>query len=1201
MMIENCVAVLKRGRNRVLVGLLALATASRSVAAADASRTESIPPKSPQESLAVITTKPGLRVELVAAEPLIIDPVAIDWGADGKLWVVEMRDYPMGMDGNWKPGSRIKVLEDTHGDGKYDKATVFLDNLPFATGVTAWRKGALICAAPDIIYAEDTDGDGRADVVKKLFRGFDTGNYQARVNSLSLGLDNWIYGANGLRGGIIRGEARAISPRSSRGNEAQITEVDIRGRDFRMIPDTGAFEPATGLTQQGRARDDWGNWFGCDNSVPAWHYPVPDHYLRRNPYVVAPSPRVAIAAGPNGNLLFPTSQPLERFNNPGALNRVTSGCGIGIYRDVLLGKEVYGDAFVCEPVHNLVHRMTLTPNSVTFSANRARDENQSEFLSSRDNWFRPVQMRTGPDGAVWVVDMYRFVIEHPRWIPPERLAKLDVRAGDDKGRIYRVAPAGQKLRPIPNLTKLPSSRLAEMLDTTNGEERDRIHQELIFPANPDSKLRAADRNTVRILESLAEKSKTPVVRLQALCVLDGLAALKPEQVERSLSDVDPRVRANGIRLSEQFLRIAAVSPSPGGEGLGQGERSRPTPSATLSRILLILSTDPELTVRYQLALTLGEWNNPRAAEALSKLLIRDLNDEWMRTAVLSSASGKSVQLLNALLATDAKSPQKSEMISQLIATAVGEGNADTIGHLIKTITPPDVQHLDAWHLGALSSLLDGLERKNVRLDQVAQNENGAIDRCNLVFAWANKLATDSAASESLREPAIRLLGRRPNQLSADLNRLAELLDSNVPASLQKTALAMLKRHRDAQVADLLLARWNRVPPSLRQGTIEVLLSRDDWIKKLLVAMESHSVQRSQIPLANRQLLLKSSNKDIQQLAEALWKSDSSSDRAAVVNKYRPALSLPGDPLKGRAIWAKNCVVCHYFRGEGAGVGPNLGALTDKTPEDFLVAILNPNDVVEPRYTAYNIETKDGRSLTGIVSAETATTLTLVQSGGTHENILRGDIEEIRALGLSLMPEGLEQNMTPQDLANLIAYLNSAPHPFGTATLDQAGAAKKKFLAAGNNGVAKILSAGEQALHPGWLGELPLASCRQEQGKSRLNWETEMVPATLPPGTNYDFRLPVSMGFKSSPPGSFSLHLNGKPVLDFGPALHDQSWRSADTKVEISYLTMEDSPHESNGILTITVADSLLEPGKPAAFELICASPKAQSWFGIYKP
>src|ERR1043166_3526322 len=640
---------------RNVFGILWTAGFIGAVCAADKDPLEFPPPKSPQESLACIRTRDGLQVELVAAEPLIVDPVAIDWGPDGKLWVVEMRDYPMGMDGNWKPGSRIKLLEDTNGDGIYDKATVFLDNLPFATGVTAWRNGALICTAPDILYAEDTNGDGRADVVKKLFTGFATGNYQARVNSLSLGLDNWLYGANGLLGGIIRGEARAIGSRSSRGDEAPTEkskiiphsagqkskidqrpltsalaiEVDIRGRDFRMNPDTGAFEPASGLTQQGRARDDWGNWLGCDNSTAAWHYPIPDHYLRRNPYVAAPSPRVAIAAGVNGNLLYPISRTLERLNNPGAVNRVTSGCGIGVYRDELLGQEFYGNAFVCEPVHNLVHRMVLKPNGLTFSAVRAPDEQKSEFLASRDNWFRPVQMRTGPDGAIWVVDMYRFVIEHPRWIPPERLAKLDPRAGDDKGRIYRVYPKGQELRPIRDLTKLSPAKLAALLDTPNGMERDRIHQELVFrrpevqgPKSAGGEGSAiADQKTLKILAGLAEKAKAPAVRLQALCVLDGLGALTPGLVKHALSDQHPAVRANAIRLSERFA---------------------------LPDALLKLVEDSDLKVRYQLALTLGEWDDPRATAGLARLAVRDLDDEWMRAAILSSANRQPAEILKAV-------------------------------------------------------------------------------------------------------------------------------------------------------------------------------------------------------------------------------------------------------------------------------------------------------------------------------------------------------------------------------------------------------------------------------------------------------------------------------------------------------------------------------------------------------------------------
>ncbi len=249
--------------------------------------------------------------------------------------------------------------------------------------------------------------------------------------------------------------------------------------------------------------------------------------------------------------------------------------------------------------------------------------------------------------------------------------------------------------------------------------------------------------------------------------------------------------------------------------------------------------------------------------------------------------------------------------------------------------------------------------------------------------------------------------------------------------------------------------------------------------------------------------------------------------------------------------------------------------------------------------AYNIQTKDDRSLTGVVSAETATTLTLVQAGGTHETILRSDIAEIHASGLSLMPEGLEQNMTPQDLANLIAYLNSAPHPLGSATAEQAAVAKKTFLASGNEGVARIIAAADRQPHVSWMGELPLATCRQTQGQNRLSWESDPAPAELKPAETHEFRLPVSMGYAGGPPGKFTLKLNGQPMLDFDVALHDQAWHSADGKVEMTYMAMQDSPDESNGVINLEVSDSLLEPGKPLAFEVTGPAANSRRWFGVY--
>ena len=397
----------------------------------DAAKTDGIHPLSPLNAVTTLRTAPGFHAELVAAEPLIESPVAIAFGLDGRLWVAEMSDYPQGKSASQEEsdsGGRIKCLYDDDHDGRYDRSEVFLGGLPYPTGVTVWRNGVLICAAPDILFAQDTNGDGKADKVEKLFTGFATHNYQARVNSLEYGLDGWMYGSCGLFGGEIT---------SVKTGEV----IGLGQRDFRFRPDTGILEPATGATQQGRVRNDWDDWFGCDNSTLLKHYPLADHYLRRNPYLTPSTTVVGIAAGPEPGRLFSLSKQVL-FMLSGPPNRPTAACGLGIYRDDRLGPEYHGNAFTCEPVNNLVHRQMLSASGVTFTSRRAEDEQDREFLASTDPWFRPVQVRTGPDGALWVVDMYRYVIEHPIWIPPDTLATLDPRAGSDMGRIYRIVPDG---------------------------------------------------------------------------------------------------------------------------------------------------------------------------------------------------------------------------------------------------------------------------------------------------------------------------------------------------------------------------------------------------------------------------------------------------------------------------------------------------------------------------------------------------------------------------------------------------------------------------------------------------------------------------------------------------------------------------------------------------------------------------------------
>jgi hypothetical protein len=262
--------------------------------------------------------------------------------------------------------------------------------------------------------------------------------------------------------------------------------------------------------------------------------------------------------------------------------------------------------------------------------------------------------------------------------------------------------------------------------------------------------------------------------------------------------------------------------------------------------------------------------------------------------------------------------------------------------------------------------------------------------------------------------------------------------------------------------------------------------------------------------------------------------------------------------------------------------------------------VHPSAAIEPRFINYQIETRDGRLLSGVVKAETAVSLTLVQAGALEEKILRSEIAEIKASNLSLMPEGLEQGMSPQDLADLIAYVkNSGPKVFGSATTEQAAAARAGFSNSGANDLVKIISATGRLPYPGWLGTVPMPFCRQTDGQSKLVWQTAPARNDLKPDATQKFRLPAAMGFNSQPAGKFQLLINGKLALEFDVTLHSQTWRSDDPRVRMSYTVEENNEEDSDGVLEIEVQGALLDAGKPATFEVIGSAANSQRWFGIY--
>lgn len=960
-------------------------------------------PFSPDEALRLFQTHPDLDVELAAAEPLIEDPVAIDWGADGRLWVCEMRDYPSGMDNNWQPGGRVKVLRDTDHDGRYDQATLFLDDIPFPTGIFVWGRGVWICSAPNLLWAEDTDGDGRADRVETVFTGFGTDNYQARINGLSLGLDNWIYGSSGLLGGVIHSLPNSILPLPP-----SAPEVNLRNRDFRFSPATGAFETALGVSQQGRVRDDWGEWFGCDNSSLVLHYPMAESYVRRNPQVAIPHTVRHLTAGPEANRLFPTSRLLERFNDHEYANRVTSAGGIGIYRDRWLGESYYGNAFICEAVHNLVHREILEPG-LSFRSRRPAEEQDREFLSSTDHWFRPVQARTGPDGALYIVDIYRFLIEHPRWIPADRLSRIDARAGAGMGRIYRLRPQGKPLREIKDLTALKPAELAASLDTPNGTERDRVQVELLT--------REEATEAVPVLEQLARTADLAEVRIQALSVLEGLVGAPGTLVAVALADPEPGVRCQALRLSERFL-------------------AQP-PAAELLRAVTALTNDPSPRVLRQLAFTLGETDAPEAGQALRHLATRWMAEPEIRSAVLTSATRHAGELLEGILATTDTTPGRNEWLVPLVATAAASGDRAVQAHALAGVLPaPDTAPSEV-QLRILSDLLVALGEEGNDFSNLPGSNPSDRRRLESVLAYAREVATRADASESLVESALRLLGVGGTE--ADV----QILGQHVVASddqRRRAALEGFRRRPGTLMAVVLLERWDQAAPRARADLVSLLLERREWTRALLEAIRGGRVQAQEISIEDRQRLAGSQDTEIRTLARSLLDIPPADSRTAVIETYRAALSLTGDRERGRQIFSRTCASCHALEGTGHDVGPDLRALRAKDQAYWLQNILDPNAVVEPRFVHYDLELKDGRLVSGLIKSETPATVLVVSGNGLSETVRRSDIDHLQASNFSMMPEGLEQAMNVAEMADLLAFVATpapaAETPSGAADLNQ---------------------------------------------------------------------------------------------------------------------------------------------------------------------
>ncbi len=940
-------------------------------------------PLEPREALASFRVRDGFEIECVAAEPLVQDPVSFDWAADGRLWVAEMRDYPMGMDGHGQAGGEIRCLRDLDGDGRFDEATTFLSGVSFPSGVMSWRHGVLVSAAPEVFYAEDTDGDGHADRREILLAGFREGNQQHRVNGFTLGLDGWVYGANGDSGGTI------VSRRTGQ-------SISLRGSDFRFRPDTGELEAVEGQTQFGRVRDDWGDWFGNANYAWLWRYPWPVHYLARNPHAPVRDLRWQLARRPGGNHLYPASRALPRPNAVGEENTVTSACSPAPYRDELFGAEFASSVFMGEPSENVVHREVLVTDASGPNSRRAPGEEQSEFLASSDPWFRPVFVRTGPDGALYIADMYRQVIEHPEWIPMDLQRRLDLRAGEDRGRIYRVAPVGSMRRGFRPLDRLDTSGLVAALDSPNGWQRDTVMRRL----GEDNDPRAAEP-----LRALLRSSDRAVVRLQALATLGLLGRADAATVLKSLQDPNPAVRTEAVRLAEGIVGPA-------------GRDAREEGPAALKEALLGLDPGADSRLAVQLAFTLGEIPDPRAGARLVHLIQDHAADPILRPAVLSSALPHLAPMLKAMATTE-RSPD-GPLLGELLRLAVVLRAPGPLEEGLKALRRLDNPSDAEAQFDAASGLVRAA---------AGQKSAPAVDwdLLNPVVTKAARVAEDAQAPEGLRLAALRVLSPSLPLAGLSLDRWVRLLDARQSPAIQGAALKALGRRQDPTIADALLAGWEQFGPSTRGGIVDLLLTRETWTDALVAALERGRPSPREMGVVSRQRLLEHGSHAVRERASKLFTA-AARNRQSVVESMAAARTLSGDVSRGWETFQVHCSGCHRLAGVGHDVGPDLGTVLDKSRDALLVAILDPNRAVEERYLAYTAVLADGREFSGILVSESPDSVTLRTAAGAEEVFPRKSLASLQGAGRSLMPEGFETVMDAASLADLMALLRAGGPP-----------------------------------------------------------------------------------------------------------------------------------------------------------------------------
>jgi putative membrane-bound dehydrogenase-like protein len=973
---------------------------------------QSIPssPIAPSESLQWMETEPGFEVELVASEPQIVDPVSMQIDEKGRIWVVEMRDYPTPDN---EPKSRIVLLQDKENDGFFESSTVFASGLLFATGVQPWQDGALVTVQGKLLFLRDTDGDLQADTTEVWLDGFAEDNPQLRANHPIIAGDGWLYIASGLRGGKIKNTIPFA--------KVQNQIVDLTGCDLRVNMVTGEIEAIAGPSQFGLSFDRLGHRYGCSNRQPCFEIRSELKEINASPLAGMVPAWQEVSPGESASRVHPLVNSWTTSNLHAG--QFTAACGAIVTHSRHFSSSAFATALTCEPTGGLVQRKTIERNN---GRSRIVDEpSDREWLASRDPWFRPVDLYEGPSGDIYVVDMYRAVIEHPDWVPAELKNRPDQRLGDAHGRIYRIKnsqvvdkqnkrPTSRELAPGPPPQRLAFAQWINHSDYWNRSIATRRFLERVH--------RGELADVIALLKSelltgmvLKNGTNHPLsgYGFNTCMLLTTCGGVDSDVVDMLFSSKQPMLRTlawNTLRESnakwdERWLELAIQT----FQSFQDGEK-----------------IDEQRAAAWYLAFSKQKWNaldkdtQRELASSTAWTLISHGNDPHLWLAVTAAMKENLPAVLEQysrwLNRYDAVASKSADVaLDALFRTAIKipqSFDEKEYKSLIETCTQTLLQEGHPFSQNFSLALLEGMSRAgklSVSPDSELEQRlhRWCLDDSDLQRQRYAVALLSAASSDSSKEIALKAL-EAPNVATA------------------KQAIATCEVHGTSEFDSWLIENFPSALPALRQSVFQAIRSNPKRLALMVDRLEKGTWTTKLFDASQLQSLLSVRDSDVASRLSAIIAASVPADRQKVIDEYSAKLSsirVDSKSNAGKAVFEKNCISCHRLNGAGLAVGPDISDSREQSFEKLLISILDPNRAIDANYFRYLARTTDGSTTDGILKDANAQSITLQNQNGST-TLKRSDIEELKSSGTSLMPVGIESQIPPQEMAELLWYIKN---------------------------------------------------------------------------------------------------------------------------------------------------------------------------------